>query len=297
MKLGAHVSNQGEKMLLGAVEEAISYGANAFMIYLGAPQNTFRKELSQFRIDEAHELMALNGMLPSDCIVHAPYIVNLAQPNEEKRQFAVDFIVSEVKKTAAIGATIIVIHPGAALDQGLDQGIETIIQSLRDILTRTQETDVILALETMAGKGSEVCFDFHHLQTIIKALDSPRIGVCLDTCHISDAGYPLRNDREQVLNEFDAIVGFSKLAVIHVNDSKNPCGAKKDRHENLGFGCIGFESLVEIVWDERFCNIPKILETPYVKEGEMEYPPYRFEIAMLRSRSFNPELLELIKKQ
>ncbi|MFA6890390.1 MAG: deoxyribonuclease IV, partial [Bacilli bacterium] len=227
MKIGSHVSNKGDKMLLGAVEEAISYGANTFMIYLGAPQNTMRKDISTFRIEEAHALMAEYSMSPQDCIVHAPYIVNLAQPNEEKRQFAVSFISEEIRKTQAIGANIIVIHPGAALDQGLDVGLGRVIQSLQEILDNTADTAVRLALETMAGKGSEVCYEFSHLKTIIDALDSVRIGVCLDTCHISDAGYEVGSHPEAVLETFNRLIGFSKLLVIHVNDSKNPQGAKK----------------------------------------------------------------------
>ncbi len=297
MKIGCHVSNNGEKMLLGAVEEALSYQANCLMIYLGAPQNTFRKPFSEFKTKEAWTLLQEHGMSPKDIIVHAPYIVNLAQSDSEKRAYAVRFITDEVLLADKVGSQYIVIHPGATLESGLEIGLDLIITSFREILVQTKDTSVNLVIETMAGKGTECCFAFAQIDQIIKALASPRIKVCLDTCHISDAGYDLKNNYEAVLGEFKRIIGFDRLAVIHVNDSKNVTGARKDRHENIGFGMIGFETLARICHDSRFASIPKILETPYVKQQDQEYPPYKYEIEMIRQNKFNPNIKDLIINQ
>jgi len=286
-------------MLFGSVQEAISYGANAFMIYTGAPQNTFRKKTEDMQIERMHEVMKENGLSLEDVIVHAPYIVNLAQPDPLKRQFAVDFLTNEVKITTAIGAKTIVLHPGAHVGGGIDQGIRLIAEGINKILENTKGSPVIIALETMAGKGTEVGSRFEEIRTLIDLCeDSSRIGVCLDTCHINDAGYDIVTRYDEVMAEFDAIIGFDRLKVIHVNDSKNDLGARKDRHANLGFGKLGFETLIRFFYDPRFEAIPKILETPYVEDltnPTEEYPPYLHEIRMIKQKMFNPNILDEIR--
>lgn len=297
MKIGCHVSNSGEEMLVGAVKEAVSYDANCMMIYLGAPQNTYRKSIPQLRIEEYQQLLQTHHINPHDVIVHAPYIINLAQADEDKRQYAVRFLTQEVLTTEAIGARYVVVHPGAFLNLTPEIGLMRIVQSLQEVLNQTNETNVILALETMAGKGSECCFQFSQLREIMNQINSPRIKVCFDTCHTFDSGYDWVHHYESVLDEMNSIIGLDNIAVIHLNDSKNPLGSKKDRHENIGFGQIGFDTLSRIAHDERLMHIVKILETPYIENqnGEKEFPPYAFEIAMLKNNQFNPQLKEEIK--
>ena len=295
MKIGSHVSNNGLSMLYGSVQEAISYGANAFMIYTGAPQNTFRKKIEEMQIEKMHKAMKEHGMLLEDVVVHAPYIVNLAQPDPVKRQFTIDFLTNEVKITTAIGAKSIVLHPGAHVGGGIEQGIILIAEGINKIIENTKGSDVVIALETMAGKGTEVGSRFEEIRAIMDLIkDQSRVSVCMDSCHINDAGYDIVNNYEGVLAEFDRIIGINRLRVIHVNDSKNELGARKDRHENLGFGKLGFETVIKFFYDERFASVPKILETPYVddKEGTNSYPPYKHEIKMIKEQLFNKNILE-----
>lgn len=299
MKIGSHVGNSGTKMLIGSVEEAISYGANALMVYLGAPQNTFRKPIASQNAKEAIELAKNNGIDPFDIIVHAPYIVNLAQMDDEKFNFAVRFISEELRGVQLIGAKILVLHPGAHVGAGSEKGIERIASGINKILENTKDCSSVIAIETMAGKGTECGRTFDEVASIIdKINDKTRIGVCLDTCHIHDGGYDLVNKYEEVLEEFDKVIGFNYLKVIHVNDSKNIRDSHKDRHENIGFGNIGFETIYKICTDPRFERIPKILETPYVDTNDnLSYPPYKHEIAMIRSGIFDNQLIEKIKSQ
>lgn len=298
MKIGCHVSNNGTSMLHGAVLEALSYDANAFMIYTGAPQNTFRKKIEEMQIEAMRQELKANGISFHDVVVHAPYIVNLAQPDPEKRDFAVRFLTNEVKITAAIGAKSMVLHPGAHVGGGIDSGVELIAEGINKIIENTKELDVVIALETMAGKGTEVGSRFEEIKAIIdRVQDQSRIGVCMDSCHINDAGYDIIHSYQEVMNEFDNIVGFDKLRVLHINDSKNPMGARKDRHENIGYGTLGFETLMQFFNDPRFESIPKILETPYVDdENGTSYPPYYHEIKMIKQGVFNPELINQVKQ-
>lgn len=294
MKIGSHVGNSGSKMILGSVEEALSYGANCFMIYLGAPQNTYRKPLAEMNIEAALELAKNNNINPEDIIVHAPYIVNLAQQDNEKFNFAVRFLSQELRNTYLIGAKYMVLHPGAHVGSGSKVGIERIASGINQILDLTSECKSVIALETMAGKGTECGRTFEEIANIIELVDDKsRIAVCIDTCHINDAGYDLVNQYEYVINSFDNIIGLEYLKVIHVNDSKNPLDSHKDRHENIGFGNVGFETILKVCNDERFANIPKILETPYVDVSKIEsYPPYKYEIKMIKEGIFNPNLKE-----
>lgn len=287
--LGSHVSLKGDEMYLGSVKEAISYGANAFMVYTGAPQNTRRRPMEEMRIAGALKLMEQNNISPKHVVVHAPYIMNLANPNIEKRNFGIDFLTSEIERTDEMKATQIVFHPGSAVGSSREQAIKWIAEGLNEVISRTKGSKVKIALETMAGKGNEIGKTFEELRDIINLIeDQSRVSVCFDTCHTHDAGYDVKHDFEGVLAEFDRIVGKERISVVHVNDSKNVRGAAKDRHENIGFGEIGFEALVKIIYHEDFKHIPKILETPYVGENA----PYKEEIIMIKENKFNPNLKE-----
>ncbi|WJP96945.1 deoxyribonuclease IV [Macrococcus bovicus] len=296
MLIGSHVSMSGKKMLLAAAEEAASYGASTFMIYTGAPQNTRRKPVEDLNIDAGLTHMKANGL--SDIVVHAPYIINIANTvKPEVFGLGVEFLQKEIERTEALGAKDIVLHPGAHVGAGEEAGIQKIIEGLNEVLTN--QNDVRIALETMAGKGSECGKTFEELAQIIDGVNhNERLSVCFDTCHVHDAGYDIVNDFDGVLAEFDRIVGLERIKVVHVNDSKNVRGARKDRHANFGFGEIGFEALERIVKHEAFSSIPKILETPYVGEDKKnKKPPYRFEIDMIKRGDFDPSLLEKIMAQ
>lgn len=282
MKIGSHVGLKAPLMFEGSVLEAKSYGANCFMVYTGAPQSTQRRPIKELRIEEANNDL--------DFIVHAPYIVNLSNPDKDKRDFSIRFLTEEVKRAAKMGSNVMVLHPGNHLNQDLDVAINYIAEGIKKIIEDTKDLNVIIALETMSGKGSEIGKNFEELKQIIDIVDSNRVGVCFDTCHVWDAGYDL-NDYESVILEFDRVIGIDKIKVFHINDSKNPLGAHKDRHENIGFGNIGFEILNKIIWDERFDDIPHILETPYI-DG---IAPYKQEIDMIKNKTFNPNLIEDVK--
>ena len=296
--LGSHVGLGGKEQFLGSVKEAISYKAETFMVYTGAPQNTRRKDISEMRIPEANTLMAKNGI--RKFVVHAPYIVNLGNTvKPEAFDFAVEFLREELRRTAEMGSDTMVLHPGAHVGEGEDAGIQSIIKGINLILDA--DTKAHIALETMAGKGSELGTSFEQLARIYDGvLHNNKLRLCLDTCHLNDAGYPVKDDFEGVLRELERYFPLNQIACIHLNDSKNEQGAHKDRHENIGFGTIGFDRLCAITKMTEFADTPIILETPYVpKEGEKEraFSPYRQEIAMLRSGVFNPDLIEIIRKE
>ncbi len=289
LKIGSHVSMSGKKMLLGASEEAASYGANTFMIYTGAPQNTRRKKIEELNIEAGLLHMKEHGM--KDIVVHAPYIINLGNTTKpETFELGVDFLTSEIQRTHALGAKQIVLHPGAHVGAGADAGIQQIIKGLNEVLTADQEVQI--ALETMAGKGTECGRSFEEIAQIIDGVThNEKLSVCFDTCHVHDAGYDIVQDFDGVLNEFDKTVGIQRIKVLHINDSKNVCGARKDRHENIGFGGIGFDALNYIVHHPAFTEVPKILETPYVGEDKKnKKAPYQLEIDMIRAQSFDSEL-------
>ena len=281
-------------MLLGASEEAASYGANTFMIYTGAPQNTRRKSIAELNIMNGLLHMKEHGM--SNIVVHAPYIINLGNTTKpETFELGVNFLQEEIKRTAALEASQIVLHPGAHVGAGVDAGIARIVEGLNEVLT--DEQPVQIALETMAGKGSEIGRTFDELARIIDGVThNERLSVCLDTCHVHDAGYNIVEDFDGVLNEFDKIVGIDRLKVLHINDSKNVRGAAKDRHENIGFGEIGFDALKYIVHHPQLMHLPKILETPYVgADAKNKKAPYKIEIAMLRDGEFRPQEIEALR--
>lgn len=291
--IGSHVSMSGKKMLLAASEEAASYGSNVFMIYTGAPQNTRRKKIEDLNIEAGLAHMKEHGL--KEIIVHAPYIINIGNSQKpETFELGVNFLAEEVRRTDAIGAKQIVLHPGAHVGAGAEVGISQIIKGLNEALTKEQ--NVQIALETMAGKGSECGRTFEELAAIFDGVHlNEKLSVCLDTCHVHDAGYDIVNDFDGVLKQFDDIIGMDRLKVLHINDSKNICGAAKDRHENIGFGQIGYDAIQYIVHHEQLMHIPKILETPYVGEDKKDRkPPYKHEIAMLKNKQFDEELLHKI---
>lgn len=293
MLIGSHVSMSGKKMLEGSAEEAHQFGESTFMIYTGAPQNTRRKSINDLNIEKGHKVMEQYGL--SNIVVHAPYIINIGNTTKpEVYELGVNFLQNEIERTQALGAKDIVLHPGAHVGAGADKGINQIIKGLNEVLTH--DHDVRIALETMAGKGTEIGRSFEELARIIDGVThNDRLSICFDTCHTHDAGYNIKNDFDGVLNEFDKIIGIDRIKVVHVNDSKNEQGAHKDRHENIGFGYIGFDALNNVVHHEAFKDIPKILETPYVGEDKKnKKPPYRFEIEMLKSQIFDPKLKEKI---
>lgn len=294
--IGSHVSFKKDDQLIGSVKEALSYGSNTFMFYTGAPQNTARCEIDDDLTKEANELMDKSGINKENVIVHAPYIINLASTGE-KFDFAVTFLKQEIKRVEALGMDKLVLHPGSYVSLDLETGIENIIAGLNMVLK--QKTNVKILLETMAGKGTECGRTFEEIKMIIDGIESKEnIGVCLDTCHIHDAGYDLTKI-DEILQEFDKIIGLSYLYCIHINDSKNSIGSHKDRHENFGLGNIGFDNLLQILYHEKLKGIPKILETPYVtkedNEKERAYPPYKFEIDMIKKKEFNSNLVEDIR--
>lgn len=295
LKIGSHVGMSGKKMFLGSVEEALSYGANTFMVYTGAPQNTRRKDVSELNIDKAQALMKENNI--DEFVIHAPYIINLGNTTKpETFELAVNFLRVEIERSAAMGSKNIVLHPGAHVGAGEETGINQIIKGLNEVLT--PDTPVNIALETMAGKGSEIGKSFEELAAIYDGVKyNDKLRVCFDTCHTSDSGYDIINDFDGVIAQFDKLIGKDQISVFHINDSKNVPGAKKDRHENIGFGNIGYDALHYIVMHPDFENVPKILETPYIPHPEdkkKSFAPYKEEIEMLKNGTFDPELKDKI---
>lgn len=284
--IGSHVGFNKNEQLMASAKEAISYNSNTFMFYTGAPQNTKRCEIDDFKTIEAIELMKNNGIDIKNVIVHAPYIINLANP--KNTDFSVDFLKQELDRVDRLGVKYMVLHPGSHVGLGTEEGINNIASGLNKVLD-SYCGNVMILLETMAGKGSEVGVNFNELKSIIdKVKYNNRIGICLDTCHLNDAGYDI-SKFDEVLDEFDKIIGIDKIKCVHVNDSKNPLGSHKDRHENIGLGTIGFDNLLKVLYNLRLENIPKILETPYVNG---EYQPFKFEIEMIRNKKMNDNLVD-----
>jgi len=294
--IGSHVSYKSNNQLLGSVKEALSYGSNTFMFYTGAPQNTIRGSIDDNLTLEAYNLMKENNIDLEKVIVHAPYIVNLANLNNF--EFSISFLTSEVERCSLLGIKYMVLHPGSAVSSSRETAIKNIARGLNIILDN--DYDVTILLETMAGKGNEVGKTFEELSSIIDLVKiKDKIGVCLDTCHLNDAGYDISNF-DKVLDEFDKIIGIDKIGCIHVNDSINNINSHKDRHANIGFGTLGFDNLIGIIYNKRLENIPKILETPYVTKDdnskERKYPPYKYEIEMIKNKMFDNNLITNIRK-
>ena len=294
--IGSHVSYNNKSQLLGSVKEALSYKANTFMFYTGAPQNTNRSVIEDSLTMEAYKLKKENNIALEKVIVHAPYIVNLA--NFNNFDFSVSFLINEVERCSTLGIKYLVLHPGSAVNCSREEAINNISKGLNLILDN--DYNVTILLETMAGKGNEMGKTFEELKAIIdKIKHQDKIGVCIDTCHLNDAGYDMSNF-DEVLDNFDKVIGINKIGCIHVNDSKNEISSHKDRHENIGFGTIGFDNLIKIIYNERLESIPKILETPYVTKDdnskEKVYPPYKYEIEMIRNKKFDSNLITKIRE-
>jgi len=298
LKIGSHVSFS-DKGLLTATNEAVSYGSSTFMIYTGAPQNTRRKPIEDLYIEEGKAAMSEAGI--RDIVVHAPYIVNLGSYKEDTFELAVRFLQEEIRRTSQIGVQNIVLHPGAYTDKDAEYGIARIAEGLNAVLEGTKETNVNIALETMAGKGTEIGRSFEEIASIIdKVQDNHRLTVCMDTCHMHDAGYDLVGDLDGVLQEFDRIVGLDRVAVVHINDSKNPRGAGKDRHAPIGAGWLGFDTIKNVVHHELLKDRPFILETPWIgQNAKTQRPMYEAEVALLRgdvSERFGGNYLEDVER-
>ncbi|WMJ85990.1 deoxyribonuclease IV [Anaerocolumna sp. MB42-C2] len=292
LKIGSHVGMSGKEMLLGSAKEADSYGANTFMIYTGAPQNTRRKKIEDLNINAGLEYMKNHGI--SDIIIHAPYIINLGNSvKEDTFSLATEFLALELKRAEALKSQCMVLHPGAHVGEGEEVGTAQIIKGINEVLDK--DTKVNIALETMAGKGSEVGKSFEEIARIYDGVKyNDKLRVCFDTCHTFDSGYDIVQNFDGVIEEFDKLIGKEQIAVFHINDSKNILGSRKDRHENIGMGNIGFDALNYIVHHKDFEEIPKILETPYVthpNNKKKSFPPYKLEISMFKNRAYNPNLI------
>lgn len=298
MIIGSHVSYNASG-LLGSVKEALSYGANTFMFYTGAPQNTLRKPIDSTLTSEALALMKENNIDINNVICHAPYIVNLANNTDNaKYDFSINFLKEELSRCAALNIKYLVLHPGSSVGLERKLALDNIIFALNKIIT--SDTKTMILLETMAGKGTELGINLDELKYIIDGVTyQDKIGVCLDTCHLNDAGYDM-TQFDNYLDDFAKSLGLSKIKCLHINDSKNALGTHKDRHANIGFGTLGFDTILNIINNNRLANIPKILETPYIgntdSDKERLYPPYKFEIAMLKEGVFNTNLLDDIRK-
>ena len=296
--IGSHVSF-GKNQLLGATEEALSYGSNTFMFYTGAPTNTIRKDIDSDYIREAQQLMKDNNIDIENVVCHAPYIVNLGNATDpDKYAFSKNFIKKELIRCDEMGITKMVLHPGNAIGITPEEGLDNIANALNEILDGT--TKCLILLETMAGKGTECGRTTEELAYIINKIErKEQIGVCLDTCHLNDSGYNIK-EFDKYLDEFDKLIGIDKIKCIHINDSKNESGTHKDRHANFGIGTLGFDTLINVIYNERLSSIPKILETPYIGDTddskERIYPPYKFEIEMIRNKKYNPEFLNQIRE-
>ena len=286
MIIGSHVGYKSDSQLLGSIKEALSYGANTFMFYTGAPQNTIRGEINDFKTIEALTVMKDNNIDLDHIICHAPYIINLANNKDmDKYKFSYDFLRKELDRCIKLGVNKIVLHPGSATSIPRDEALDNIVYALNKVLMPNEPITVLL--ETMAGKGTELGINIDEIKYILDHLNEGlNIGVCLDTCHLNDSGIDIAKF-DSYLDEFDSKIGLSYIKCVHVNDSKNPIGSHKDRHENLGYGSIGFDNLINVIYNPRLENVPKILETPYV---EKDYPPYKFEIEMIKNKTFNENL-------
>ena len=289
MYIGSHVSFDSKEQLLKSVKESINYGGNTFMFYTGAPQNTRRCVIDDELTFLALNLMKENNIYLDKVICHAPYIVNLANDlDPEKYDFSIKFLRQEIERLETLNIKYLVLHPGSSVGIERSKALNNISYALNKILSI--DTNVMILLETMAGKGTECGINMDEIKTIIDGVDKKyNIGVCLDTCHLNDSGIDI-SKFDDYLNEFDSIVGINKIKCVHVNDSKNVIGSHKDRHENIGYGTIGFDNLINVIYNDRLKDIPKILETPYVGENK-EYAPYKFEIEMIKNKKFNYNLI------
>lgn len=297
--IGSHVSFNKDEQLLGSVKEALKYNSNTFMFYTGAPQNTNRSEINVNKTILADELMKENNIDKNNVVVHAPYIINLANDTKpESYDFSINFLKNELDRCETLGIKNMVLHPGSHVGLGREKGLDNIVNALKIILEKKRYTNILI--ETMAGKGTELGITLEEIKYIIDNVNSENLGVCLDTCHLSDSGIDI-NNFDRYLDEFDKKIGINKIGCIHINDSMNDIGSHKDRHDNIGFGKIGFDTLIDIIYNKRIENIPKILETPYVTENDNSkkrvFPPYKEEIEMIKNKKFDSNLINKIRNK
>ena len=297
--IGSHVSFNKDEQLLGSVKEALKYNSNTFMFYTGAPQNTNRSEINVNKTILADELMKENNIDKNNVVVHAPYIINLANDTKpESYDFSINFLKNELDRCETLGIKNMVLHPGSHVGLGREKGLDNIVNALKIILEKKRYTNILI--ETMAGKGTELGITLEEIKYIIDNVNSENLGVCLDTCHLSDSGIDI-NNFDRYLDEFDKKIGINKIGCIHINDSMNDIGSHKDRHDNIGFGKIGFDTLIDIIYNKRIENIPKILETPYVTENDNSkkrvFTPYKEEIEMIKNKKFDSNLINKIRNK
>lgn len=270
LKIGCHLSSAGgfKKM----IEDAISIGANTFQFFTRNPRGGKAKQINES--DVADFLRIAKEKNFAKIVAHAPYTLNACSKDEKIRQFALNIMKDDINRMEYVPGNYYNFHPGSHTGQGVDVGIQQISDMLNSIITENQST--VILLETMSGKGSEVGSRFEEIRRIMDKIEiKEKVGVCLDTCHISDAGYDIVNNLDGVIKEFDKVIGIKNLKAVHLNDSKNPVGSKKDRHEKIGLGFLGEEVLKKVINHELLRDLPFILETPndnlegYAKEIEL----------------------------
>ena len=272
LHIGCHLSSSKGFLAMG--RQAWKLGADTFQFFTRNPRGSKAKELDSADAAALMALLAERNFAP--VIAHAPYTLNLCSAEEKNRTFAREIMADDLRRMEYLPGQLYNFHPGSHVGQGTETGIAYIADALNAILTPEQPTTVLL--ETMSGKGSEVGGRFEELREILDRVElSDRMGVCLDTCHVSDAGYALAEDLDGVLMEFDRVIGLNRLKAVHLNDSLNPCGAHKDRHARIGEGCIGLEALRRVV------NHPALKDLPFCLETPNELPGYAAEIALMRS--------------
>lgn len=272
MKIGCHLS--ASNGFLHMAKETISLGGNTFQFFTRNPRGAGARAINQSDIEKFLKFKEENGI--GTILAHAPYVLNPCSANEETRELAVKLFADDIKRMEYIPESYYNFHPGSHLKQGVEKGIEYISEMLNTTLKKEQTTTVLL--ETMAGKGSEVGSKFEELRMIIdRTKFDGKLGVCLDTCHVYDAGYDIVNNLDGVIAEFDRIIGLERLKAIHLNDSKNPFASHKDRHEKIGEGSIGLDAVKRIINHPKLKDLPFFLETPNDSEG------YAKEIALLKA--------------
>ncbi len=272
LNIGCHLS--ASKGYTHMAKEAISIGGNTFQFFTRNPRGGKAKEVDPKDVESFLNISKENGF--AKILAHAPYTINACSADEGIRKFGKDTMKDDLEKLEFVPGNMYNFHPGSHVGQGTDEGIRLIIEALNEILWKEQSTTVLL--ETMAGKGSEVGRSFEELKRIIDGVElKEKLGVCLDTCHVYDAGYDIVNNLDKVLDEFDKVIGLDRLKAIHINDSKNPFESHKDRHEKIGEGSIGIEAFKRII------NHPKLRDLPFYLETPNELDGYEKEIALLKS--------------
>ncbi len=271
IQIGCHLSSSKGFEAMG--KEALKIGANTFQFFTRNPRGSKAKAIDPMDVRKLRDLMEANNF--ATILAHAPYTLNACSADENTREFAHITMKDDLERMEYLPGNLYNFHPGSHVKQGTEAGIQMIADMLNAILWEEQQTTVLL--ETMAGKGTEVGRNFQELAAIIEKVElQDKIGICLDTCHIHDGGYDLINDLDGVIQEFDDVIGLERLKAIHLNDSMNPVGAHKDRHQKIGEGYIGLETTLQIINHQRLRNIPFFLETPNDLEG------YAREITLLK---------------